>query len=195
MNVILLPKGCKNLIVVQLPDPKSSQLRDYFYDEDNITIYENIQYSDEFRSWFLDNEFCREGNMSILTRVDPLFIMGPHIRKVASTQFRSLQDICSTLESSNYVLAPNTRWSHICETKDVDNELFIRWSESKTIDWLVAKRAVIMEALKRQQIPSAKLMLYANDFLDQYITRDLSDKLKSITKMELPIKSIETGRS
>ena len=93
MDLLIVPDKCTKILRVTLPHPKDNRPLHYFYDEDNLALYEIIKYSDQFRSWFIDNLFCKEGHFNMLTRVDPLYIFLPHMIKFAAEQFRSIHDI------------------------------------------------------------------------------------------------------
>lgn len=193
MDILILPKACDKLIRVSLPRPSDGELQHYLHDEQNIALYEITKYSDDYRSWFLDNQFCKSGHFNILTKIDPLFIFIPQLIRIASAQFRTLHDICQTYASScpnessklDYALTPDIDWSAVCDTKELDGELFVKFNQNKTLDWLLAKHKSTMEALKQslgQQTSLATLLSHANDLIGIYIPSSLIDKFKTLTK-------------
>lgn len=193
MDVILAPKTCDKLVSIKLPQPNDGKLKQYLYDEENLKIYEVTKYSEPFRSWFLDNQFSKEGHFNILTKVDPLFIFIPQLMKYVATQFRTLHDVCSTFNSDcsssdklDYALSPDIDWTLVCDTKEFDDELLVRFSETKTLDWLLKKHEKTFEALKvelaDQQPSVATLISYASDLIEMYIPAELGTKLKTQAK-------------
>lgn len=216
MDILIAPKECQKLLKVVLPRPKDEKPQHYLYDEDQLTLHEIMQYKDEYRSWFLDNQLCSEGHYKLATRVDPLFIFIPQLIRYAKDQFRPLGDICQDFEqmikdkkakkeNSNggflpkkpspldgpdmdpvfdrldFALTPNIRWENVCDTKQIDDEMFVRFSETKTIDWYVAKHVRLMEALTHElghSISKATIISYALDLLDEYVPESLSIKFK-----------------
>lgn len=192
MSMFISPIGCKQLVSISLPDPREGKLRNYLYDEHNICLYELTRFSDQFKSWFADNHFDRRGQLDLLTRVDPLYLFLPHIIKLASKQFRTIQDICATCEASQaeenpekevkfgYALTPTITWNSICDSQEVDGELYIRYSASKTLVWLRAKHKQLLETLERVMPTSSKATLtsYATDLLNLYISPQLDEMLR-----------------
>lgn len=118
--------------------------------------------------------------------------------KFAKEQFRPLHDICQEYSSSqeaqnsadslsrlDYALSPYINWESICDTKDLDGELFVRFNETKTINWLVKKHQKVMESLKDElssQASKATLISYALDILDDYVPDSLSGKFKDAVR-------------
>lgn len=186
MNILAVPQGSKKLIKVKLPTVGSDDgFQDYLYDEDEIALYEVRKYSDKFRSWFLDNSFCKEGHINIITKVDPLYIFLPIVKKLAKDRFMQLQDICMTYNSDeansglnklDHALSPSINWNNICETKEIDNDLYIKFCEKNTLGWLLKKHKATMEALRGSldaQASTATLISYANDLIAHYLPGDL----------------------
>lgn len=191
MSIYFNPTGCKELLKVTLPEPRNGDPQTYFYDEDNICLYEITRYSDKFRSWFVDDRLIQEGQIDMLTKVDPLYILLRPIMAIADKQFRTVQDICSTYESTlsknssklSYALSPDIRWDSICETKELDDELFVRYNETKTRDWLKRKMDSVMKALELQYQTNSKpskatIKSYAMDLIAAYIPNQLSHLLR-----------------
>lgn len=195
MELVIAPIESKNFISIKLPRPKDGAPQTFLYDEENIAIYEVTRYDDKFRSWFVDELFIRDGRWNTLTRVDPLFIFTPILMRLASEQFRTLQDICSSFESSaesseygfkmEYALSPTITWNLVCDTKELDDELFVRYSQTKTLGWLLTKHKRTMEAFKGElkgNPSTATLISYATDMIDLYLPTPLSIEFKSMIK-------------
>lgn len=193
MDILITPDNCTRLLLVDLPNPKDQTPQSFFCDEDNLVLHEIIKYSEPFRSWFIDNLLCKEGHMNFLTRVDPLFIFVPQLMKYAKQQFRSLHDICQEYANESTTkdkklcrlecaLKPDIDWQQVCDTKDLDGELFVRFDEGKTLSWLSGKHERLCKALEDQlgrETSKATLVSYAIDLVDNYVPASLSDKFKS----------------
>lgn len=224
MVVVLAPKDCEKLVSVYLPNPKefpSIEQQLYYYDEDNLRLYEQVQYYDEYRSWFLGDRLQQRGEMVFMTKIDPLFIFVPILIKFSSDRFRSIDDICSSYDEVirnkqeddatkhrstpskiqgpnikpsqlRYALAPNIKWENVADIKQVDDEIYMRYSEDKTLDWLTSKFDKTMIALEsvmsepQKPKPSkATLMSYACDLINVYVPPILIDKFKTKAKIAL----------
>lgn len=197
MDVIITPDDCTRLISVKLPNPKDESPTIYYHDEDNISLYESTKFEDKFRSWFLDNTLAQNGKFTMLTRIDPLFIFVPQIKKFASEQFRSIDDICASFlehqqaqseankySKLEYALSPDINWESVCDIKQHDDEIYIKYNEEKILDWLVIKYKKTMTALNipltgNQEPSTATLMSYAFDLVNLYVAENLSSKLKA----------------
>lgn len=195
MDILIVPEGCKKLIQVRLPVMGSvTELQDYLYDEENIALYEIVKYSDKFRSWFLDNSFCKEGHLNLATKVDSLLLFLPLIMDVAKNRYMQLQDICMGFNTNGansgaskleYALSPYIDWNNICETQEIDNDLCVKFSETRTLNWLFKKHRATLEALKGSldsQASKATLISHANDLIAKYLPKDLIQKFKDMVK-------------
>ena len=210
MDVIIAPSGCKKLLKVNLPRPKDGQLQHFFYDEDNLALYEMVKFSEKYRSWFIDDLLCSDGHFTMLTKVDPLFIFLPHVMKNSKQNFRPLDDICQEFNSTNevppsdstatsrssensdnkfsrldYALAPGINWASICDTRDMDGDLFIRFSEPNTIRWLTKKHDRLMDSLRGEmgiKTSKATLMSYATDLISDYVPHELCEKFRTTVR-------------
>lgn len=208
MDVFIVPEECSKLLLVNLPSAKDpSKPQSYLCDEENFALYEIIKYSDQFRSWFIDNLLCKEGHMNMLSKVDPLFVFVPHLITYASKQFRSLEDICHEYKN-NYkdkkmcrlecALKPDIDWQLVCDTQELDNELYVRFSELKTIEWLMKKHERLCKALESQLDKGASrptVISHATDLLDSYIPTCLSDKFKTTVKERCTFQLSSTSNS
>lgn len=196
MNIFVAPESCSKLEIVKYPQVKNPKKpQSYLYDDENLALYEVVKFSDQYRSWFVDNLLCREGHMNFLTRVNPLFVFLPYLMEFARDQFRSIHDICQTFASANqnfsrldFALSPTIDWTKVCDTRDVDDEVFVRFSESKTLDWLLAKHkqtvAVLTESSGANKTSRANLILEASDLIEQYLPAGLADKFKASVRKE-----------
>lgn len=198
MNIFVAPESCSKLETVKFPHPKNPQESQcYLYDEENLTTYEVVKYADQYRSWFVDNLLCQEGHMNFLTRINPIYIFLPPLIQYASDQFRSLHDICQTFSSApenrgysrlNYALSPSIVWSKVCDTREVDNELYVKFNESKTLDWLLERHKKILavlteaQATKTTKTSIANLTLEASALMEQYVPVSLTEKFKALVR-------------
>lgn len=203
VDILLTPEECQQLLSVKLPNPKSGELQYYFHDESAVKLYESTRYYDQYRSWFLDDLFCKQGHFNMLTPVDPLFILVPILKKLAGQQFRSLDDICTTYSQEgpkgssrlDYALSPDIDWQKVCDVKQIDDQSFIRFNEDKYIEWLIKKHDRTMKALANHMSddnPSkATLMSYAFDLIDKYVPDELSGKFKTQMRISDITKEID----
>lgn len=201
LDVIICPDEISHFISVQLPNPKSLEPQTYYYDEESSRLYESVQFHDKFRSWFLGNHFCSKGHFNILTKLDPIHMFLPQLIRYANEKFRSIDDICATysddeqIKSPNtrtdkleYALSPGTKWDLVCDIKHLDEVMYLKFNESKTLDWLSTKHQKVMVALREvltedHEPSTATLMSYAFDLIDLYVPQSLSEKFKSRIKI------------
>lgn len=188
MNILLVPNQCDTLLPVKLPNPRDGKLDQYYYDENNLAIYETIKFNDPYRSWFLDNQFCKEGHFNMLTKIDPLFIFISILEKFASKQFRTLDDILGTYAETtsennsiklDYALSPDIVWENICESKQLDNELYLRYNENQTFKWIEKKLWKIKEYFNNNNITGD-----AYEMLDLYLSESMSTKFKDYIRQK-----------
>lgn len=186
MDFIVHPEESSKLTSIKLPNPQTNQLQDYLYDEENLTLSEIVKHFDPTRSWFFDNSVCIDGELYMITKIDPLFILLPFIMEYSATSFRTLQDICSSAENLTndlyFALSPSINWNHVCDTKELDQELYVRYNEDKTLDWLVSKSNKLLDALIKVSTHNTSrfsLTSYAYDLVSEYIPHALVEKFKT----------------
>jgi hypothetical protein len=192
MDVLIAPQECQRLVRVTLPNPRDGRAQHFLCDEENLTIYEIIKFSEKYRAWFIDNTLCREGHFNMLVKYDPLFVFIPILMKLAQSQFRPLHDICQEFATDKRefsalecALSPYIYWQSICDTQEIDGDLFVKFDETKTVAWLVKKHDRLMDKLKGElgeKASKATLMSQANDVLSDYIPNSLCDKMKKAVR-------------
>lgn len=195
MDIFIVPENCSKLLLVDLPDMKdTAKSQSYLCDEDNFALYEIVKYSEQFRSWFIDNLLCKDGHMNLLSKIDPLFIFLPHLIKYARQQFRSLNDICQEYKNDykdkkmcrlECALTPDIDWKLVCDTQELDDEMYLRFSEAKTLGWLLGKHERLCKTLEvhlESGVSRPTVVSYATDLLDTYIPTSLSEKFKMTVK-------------
>lgn len=202
MDILIVPKDCEKLTRVTLPSPNDDKPQHYLLDEENLTLYEIVEFSESYRAWFVDNYLCKQGHFNMITRVDPLFVFLPVIIKHAKTQYRPLHDICQEHASNRQAMAaksskhgefspidcalyPNISWRSICDTQDIDGDLYLRYSEANTFRWLLDKHDRVMRSLKDEmgdKASKATLMSHASDLLAEYIPESLCQKLREMVR-------------
>lgn len=208
MDVIIAPNECKKLLRVKLPRPQDGQAQHFFHDEDNLAIYEAIKFSDKYRSWFLDNLLCQDGHYNMMTKVDPIFILLPHIMRQARDKFRPLDDICQEFSANQATdakpkvvagnneqdgkfdrletaLAPGINWSNVCDTQEIDGELFVKYSEKRTEEWLMKKHDKLMDVLRDElgsKASKATIMSNATDLICDYVPEEIHEKFKATVR-------------
>ena len=193
MDIVFHPEETKKLHCIKLRDPKTGELRDYFYDEENLTLSEITRFSDDYRSWFIDDMLISDSSLLIFTKVDPLFILIPYLKKY-SRSFRSLSDIC--LESADedtdkleFALSPSIDWTLICDTQEQESELYVRLSEDKMFSWLTEKYDKLFGTLAKT--PSFRvasrhtIASCAYDLIGEYLEEEIFSKFKDKIRVKL----------
>lgn len=173
-----------------LPRPFDGSPQHFLYDEVDIVLYEVTRYEDQFRSTFVDELFCKRGHFNILTKIDPLFIFVPLLMKLTQKQYRTLHDICLTVSSENssdiskidYALSPDINWQNVCETKEIDGELFVKFDYDKTLKWLMKKHRNTYNVLEKEldgKASKATLISHATELISRYLPRTMIERFKS----------------
>lgn len=188
MDVLIAPEECQRLVRVTLPNPRDGKPQHFLRDDENMALYEMIKFSEKYRSWLIDDLLCSDGHFSMLTKMDPLFMFVRVLSTYAKDRFRPLHDICQEFSTEqrdfsplDCVLSPYIHWPSICDTQEIDGDLYVRFSETKTLNWLLKKHDRLMDKLKTElgdNTSKATLMSQANDLLSDYIPDQICDKLK-----------------
>lgn len=148
-----------------------------------VMIAEIVRFSSPYGSWFFVPEsreevpeVCSNGNMTIVTAVDPLFcalVLMDARRVVGEKQvFQPLDALCVTSDGTNLSqLCDATQFGMLCDVKKAAGESFYRLSDEKTMSWLLAKH----KALGKH--PNMKSQ-DAVGVLSQYVTSRWSKQLR-----------------
>lgn len=116
-----------------------------------VMIAELVRFTQPNGSWILvpENEqkvpyVCSNGNISLVTRVDPLFcaliLMDAHRQVGGKDVFQPLDAVCITKDGTNLSrICPIEQFSLICDVKAAAGDSFYRLSDDKVLQWLLAK--------------------------------------------------------
>lgn len=146
-------------------------------------IVELVRFTSSYGSWFFVPEnreqapdVCSNGNMTIVTAVDPLFcalVLMDARRAVGQKQvFQPLDALCVTADGTNLgQFGDAQQFAMLCDVKQAAGETFYRLSDEKTMTWLLAKH----NALAKQ--PNMKSQ-DAIDIISQYLTSKWTKQLR-----------------
>lgn len=77
----------KDLSIVKLRHPSSSQPALFIIGPKNDTFCEVLSFNESKRSWFIDENVKSDGRILISTPIDPLFLIIPYLKKVLQFYF------------------------------------------------------------------------------------------------------------
>ncbi|XP_059478797.1 ribonuclease H2 subunit B [Neocloeon triangulifer] len=211
-DALTIPEGCDGkLNIVKLRHPQTSSQAMFFFSADNKMVQEILSFSEDKRSWVIDDHIQSDGKVHLSTPVDPLFLILPYMTKSAG-RFESLEqliqdeDFPETKRLLQCVTPKQLRC--ISEIKEVGDDKYYRINEEKTLRWLTKKVKRVSEVLKEKGIhvgPGAvsanfvrgsryvdadtapaetEFLLYAFGILSEYISADLCMKLRNA--LDLP---------
>ncbi|OTF69824.1 hypothetical protein BLA29_000548 [Euroglyphus maynei] len=92
-RIFILPKESTELHRIRLKHPKKLIQCDYYCD--NERFYELNMRKNSYHSWFRNDCLIRDGNIYVITPIDPLFLIIPIITEIneQSKNYCSLMDI------------------------------------------------------------------------------------------------------
>lgn len=160
-----------------------------------VMVAEIVRFSSPYGSWFFVPEsqeevpeVCSNGNMTIVTAVDPLFcalVLMDSRRAVGEKQvFQPLDALCVTSDGTNLnQFCDATQFGMLCDVKEAAGQSFYRLSDDKTMSWLLAKH----KALGKH--PNMKPQ-DAVEVISQYVTSKWSKQLRK--KLLADVDNVDT---
>uniref|UniRef100_A0A3Q4GLI0 Ribonuclease H2 subunit B n=1 Tax=Neolamprologus brichardi TaxID=32507 RepID=A0A3Q4GLI0_NEOBR len=176
----------------------------------DVMLYEVKAFEDDFHSWFVGQAVQRDGRLIFVTPLDPLFLILPYLIKSGKEgKFQRVDQVvkdeefpaCSRLLSCARTLAS---LHHIAEEKEVGSQMYHRYSQEKTMNWLKKKVERTVIALKKKHVSVGEgvksstyvrvksetdnqeedFIRYSHGLISEYVSEDLSKAL--LTHLGLP---------
>ena len=214
-----------NVLAVKLPHPRTQAgtffLIDDYKEESSdggkAFVYEVLNFNPSCKSWFVDDEVCSDGNLRMVTIMDPLFLLIPAMSK--SSQAKPLEDhLIETLPPKivdifSKKIKP-AQLAHISEKRVAGDIVAYAFSEDLTLDWLKKKVDKTVKFLKEKnmtamessvssnftassassvQANDQQYLEYACDIVGDYL--EISLKKNLLTKLGLPLESDRKRKS
>lgn len=151
-----------------------------------LSIVEVVRFSTNHGSWLLVPDeshaphICSNGNMTIVTRVDPLFallVLLDARRNISdgNEMFQPMQDLSVTPDGTDIAaLCAAGQFQLLCDTKEAAGTTFYKLDEEKVLKWLKSKydATACLDSVSEQD---------ALDIVSQYITPKWTERLRKVT--------------
>ncbi|XP_071442508.1 ribonuclease H2 subunit B [Hetaerina americana] len=197
--------------VVQLRHPQTGTGASFLFSPGDGIVQEVLTFSENKRSWFIEDSVKSEGKMHLSTPIDPIFLVLPYLRKMS--QCVPLDQILKDDEFPETArLFHSLGFKHLNQVADRkgDEELnAYKYNEEKTLTWLQRKTERVAEILrqkgvhvgggavsstflktaKQQQTDSDSneaYLKYAHGIVSEYLSDDLSAKLLKYMGLSSP---------
>lgn len=185
--------------IVQLRHPQSGATALFLFSPGDGMVQEVLTFSENRRSWFIEESVKSDGKMHLSTPIDPIFLVLPYLRK--TNQAMPLDQLLKDEEfPETERLLRSTGLKHLNQVADRkgDEDLnAYKYNEEKTLSWLQRKTERVAEVLKQKGIhvsggavsatfvksgksdpaDSESYLRYAHGIVSEYLTEDLSIKL------------------
>lgn len=147
--LMFLPKGVDTFDIHELPHPKTGKPSEYLFA--NKDCYEMQRHSDN-SSCFLDNRVIENGDFVLASRVDPLYIVLSALRKSATRNFSTRDDLLPVSLVPLFPCFSDKDLSNICDVREIDGEedKFFRLNDAKTIQWLQKKSKQVDQFIRKR---------------------------------------------
>jgi len=206
--VILIPKGWKEYLITELRHPRTKQGHLYAFNGDKTCLCEVVCVNDPHSAWFIGNTIESDGRLQMLTPMDPLLLAIPYLRAAERSvplddlliddDFTSIGDIIGLLTRE--------KLEKIALPKGPADLNVWQWNEEKALEYLATKINKLKTEIKEKGLStldnesstnyvSAKrkdesqeeeeCLRYAWEFLSDFLSNDLSEKLAKHVKLNL----------
>ncbi|XP_058452275.1 ribonuclease H2 subunit B [Malaya genurostris] len=188
------------LQIVDFRNPATGKPAKYMLREESIELFELNCFSENNRSWFINESVCSNGQIYLPSRIDPLFLVLPYIEKNCSIKSIPLEHVLiddefpHTVKLINFVSRGN-QLTLIADEKNVGNIRAYRYNEEKVLNWLREKCVILEKALgksvksacssnfikeeKENSYKQNEMLSYAHGIISDYLSLELSNKLAS----------------
>lgn len=199
-NVDVGGDGSATPDVVQLRHPQSGAPAMFLFSPGDSLVQEVLTFSENKRSWLIEETTKSDGKMQLSTPIDPLFLILPYLRKASHAV--PLDQLLKDDEfPETERLLSSTGLKHInqiADRKGDDDLMAYKYNEEKTLNWLQRKVERVAEVLKQKGInvttgsamsnmfvkstksqtdSSESRLRYAHGVISEYLTDDLSARL------------------
>lgn len=152
-------------------------------DGDPVLIVEIVKFTSSYGSWFFVPEseldtphVCSNGNITMVTAVDPLFyallFMDVHRTVGKEDLFQPLDSLCLTKDGIDITqVCKDEQFALLCDVKEADGEVYYKLNDNKVLAWLIAKHSAL---IKHPAVKSKD----AVEIVSQYITSKWAKKLR-----------------
>jgi len=185
--------------IVQLRHPQSGATAMFLFSPGDGIVQEVLTFSENRRSWFIEESVKSDGKMHLSTPIDPIFLALPYLRK--TSQAMPLDQLLKDEEfPETERLLRSISLKHLNQVADRkgDEDLnAYKYNEEKTLSWLQRKTERVAEVLKQKGIhvsggavsatfvksgkpetsDAESYLRYAHGIVSEYLTEDLSVKL------------------
>nr|CAD7577417.1 unnamed protein product [Timema californicum] len=150
--------------VVQLRHPQTGAPAMFLFSPGDGMVQEVLTFSENRRSWFIDESVKSDGKMHLSTPIDPIFLVLPYLRK--ASQVMPLEQILKDEEfPETERLLHAAGLKHLTQVADRrgDDELCAyKYNEEKALSWLQRKAERVAEVLKQKGIAVSSGAMSAN---------------------------------
>ncbi|XP_059049243.1 ribonuclease H2 subunit B [Achroia grisella] len=163
-----------NFSIITLPHPAHGNPAKYCLDYVHSKMYELVTFSEPYRSWFIGETVKSDGDLLMLTAVNPLFLILPQLRKQCSTRAVPLEDLLSE-KSYNKIVQFITNIDLIGDLKGPADMKAYKYNEDKTLKWLEGRVRKLAKVLREKNIHVTSGATSAT-FIASNITKDTIDE-------------------
>ncbi|KAK7866351.1 hypothetical protein R5R35_003278 [Gryllus longicercus] len=199
-----VPEGTPD--IVQLRHPQSGNPAMFLFSPGDGMVQEVLTFSENRRSWFIEDTVKSDGKMHLSTPIDPIILILPYLRK--ATHIMPLDQLLKDDEfpETERLLRVSglKQITQIADRKGDEELNAFKYNEEKALNWLHRKAERVAEVLKqkgihvgsgavsntfikssKQENPDQEAYLkYAHGILSEYLAEDLSQLL--LQHMGLP---------
>uniref|UniRef100_A0A182YMA9 Ribonuclease H2 subunit B n=1 Tax=Anopheles stephensi TaxID=30069 RepID=A0A182YMA9_ANOST len=197
----MLESDKASLSIVSLRNPATRNESKYLIrrvPKQNANLYEVNCFSEQHRSWFINETVCSNGKIFLPTPVDPLFLALPYLVENCSERAVPLDQILVDdkfphTASLTDVLSP-ARVSLVADEKRAGDIHAFQYNETKTLRWLVGKCHRLSKAIGKQEGPAARSLNYIKEDKENETEEDERTTLHTAFGIVADYLSLEVGR-
>lgn len=146
-------------VFIKIPHPRTGNKQQFLLTHSGEKIFEVLKFTEEPRSWFIEDSVQKDGSLFVITPVDPLFLVLPYLTKY-SQKFRTLDQLLLDDEHPPVCRLTGCLRSdeilNICDVKGDDDLQVFRLNNDKTTAWLKAKVEQTANSLSQSGVHVSK---------------------------------------
>ncbi|CAH3120028.1 unnamed protein product [Pocillopora meandrina] len=188
-------------VFIKIPHPRTGMEQQFLLSHSGEKIFEVLKFTEEPRSWFIEDSVQKDGSLFVITPVDPLFLVLPYLTKY-SQKFRTLDQLLLDDEHPSICRLTGCLRSdeilNICDVKGDDDLQVFRLDKEKTIAWLKTKveqtangisqssvhvskgsqSATFIRSRRHMDASRSDYVSYAFGLVSEYLSLQWSERLK-----------------
>ncbi|KAJ8922920.1 hypothetical protein NQ315_001463 [Exocentrus adspersus] len=178
-----------SLDIVTLRQPNTDKAAKFLFSSTDDSVQEILTFTEEKRSWLIDDTVKSNGQLHLSTPVDPIFLVLPYLQKRCTSEALPLEEMLQDKEfpeTKRLLKLKSGGLRYLNTISDTVSNSF-KFNEEKTLVWLKKKTEKVAQVIHERKIhvgrgsqisvSDSDRLRWAYAIIRQYLNQDIGAKL------------------